>query len=144
MTTVAFHFGLPDKLHYACRLVRKALAHDSTLILTAEPELLQRLDLALWTFEAGEFLPHCLLPANAALLAASPVLLSAQPEAAPQRQLLVNLGAALPQGFAAFERVFELVSLEPADRQAARQRWRQYQAQGCTITQHDVSQKGNP
>ena len=58
MTEVAFHFNAPDKLAYACRLLRKASGAGARVAVTAEAELLQRLDTALWTFSALDFVAH--------------------------------------------------------------------------------------
>ena len=45
----------------------------------------------------------------------------------------------MPNGFAQFERVYEVVSSDDeADRQLARQRWRAYTAQGYAIERRDL------
>ncbi len=59
MTRIDFHSNVPDKIGYACRLVRKARAADCRVILFAEDRAqLAALDQALWTFSELEFLPH--------------------------------------------------------------------------------------
>ena len=58
MTEVAFHFNAPQKLAYACRLLRKAAASGAKVVVTGEPQLLRELDVALWTFAPLEFVPH--------------------------------------------------------------------------------------
>jgi DNA polymerase-3 subunit chi len=142
MTEVAFHFNTPDKLGYACRLLRKAVAKGSKVVVTAEPALLRDLDLALWTFAPLEFIPHCRSEASApAVLAASPVVLAESPRAAPHQQVLVNLGAAVPDGFERFERLIEVVTGDEADRLQARQRWKHYAERGYSITRHDRAQE---
>ena len=59
MTEVMFHFNVPDKLGYACRLLRKAYGAGSKVGVVADESTLQPLDTALWSFSAVEFLPHC-------------------------------------------------------------------------------------
>ena len=59
MTEVAFHFNMPDKVAYACRLVRKASRAGTRVVVTGEPTLLRSLDTELWTFSPLEFIPHC-------------------------------------------------------------------------------------
>ena len=44
-------------------------------------------------------------------------------------------------GFEAFERLLEIVSDDPEDKQAARQRWRAYQGAGHTPHSHDLSRQ---
>ncbi|MEO8653844.1 MAG: DNA polymerase III subunit chi [Ramlibacter sp.] len=137
MTEVAFHFNAPDKLGYACRLLRKAVAKGSKVVVTGEAELLRDLDVALWTFAPLEFIPHCQAGSAPAVLAASPVVLADAPRAAPHHQVLVNLGRQVPDGFERFERLIEVVTADEADRLQARQRWKHYAERGYAITRHD-------
>ncbi len=140
MTEVAFHFNVPDKLAYACRLLRKATSAGSRVVVTGEPELLRRLDQALWTFSALEFIPHChVAAADAQVVAASPVVLAEAPRGTPHQEVLVNLGGPVPEGFERFERLIELVSQDEADRLQARTRWKHYADRGYAITRHDLA-----
>ena len=143
MTEVAFHFNAPDKVAYACRLLRKAVGSGAKLVVTGEPDLLRRLDVALWTFAPLEFVPHCHAGSEAAVLAASPVVLAEAVQGMPHQQVLVNLGAHVPEGFERFERLIEVVAQDDdADRQDARGRWKHYADRGYAITRHDLAQKG--
>ena len=143
MTEVAFHFGAADKLAYACRLLRKAAASGARLSVVADSATLTRLDAALWAVGATDFVSHCQAQAPAGMQARSAVLLTPQLGAPdPSRQVLVNLGAEVPDGFEDFARVIEVVSADEDDRQRGRQRWKQYSQQGYTITRHDLVAKG--
>jgi DNA polymerase III subunit chi len=130
MTGVEFHFNAPDKLAYACRLLRKAVGKGAKVVVTGEPGILRELDTALWTFSALEFVPHCHADAQPAMLAASPVVLADTPRTAPHQQVLVNLGNQVPEGFERFERLIEVVTQGEDDRQQARQRWKHYANRG--------------
>lgn len=144
MTEVAFHFNAPDKLAYACRLLRKAVAAGSRVVVTAPADALARLDALLWTFSQTDFIAHVRQPAEAGQLAASPVVLTEAPTPElPHHQVLLNLGPQLPAGFERFERVIEVVSLDEDDRQQARRRWKQYTDLGYTIVRHDLNLKGS-
>ena len=139
MTEVAFHFNAPDRLAYACRLLRKANAARALVTVTGEPDLMRELDGALWTFSALEFLPHChAASATPQVLAKSPVVLTESLAETPHHEVLVNLGVAVPRGFERFERLIEVVSQDPEDRQLARERWRHYADRGYAITRHDL------
>jgi DNA polymerase-3 subunit chi len=144
MTDVAFHFNAPDKLAYACRLLRKAVGSGAKVVVTAPPEVLDRLDVLLWTFSPGDFVPHARQPGEPRVLAASPVILSETVADTPHRQILLNLGPELPAGFEQFARLIEVVSLDEADRQQARGRWKQYTHLGYAITRHDLVLKETP
>ena len=141
MTEIAFHFNAPDKLAYSCRLLRKALGSGARVVVTASADTLQRLDHILWTFSPTEFVPHCYDTKDAAVLALSPVVLTATPAQAPHQQVLVNLGESVPAGFERFERLIEVVGINEDDRTQARQRWKQYADRGYTLQRHDLALK---
>jgi DNA polymerase-3 subunit chi len=142
MTEVSFHFNAPDKIGYACRLLRKAVGSGAKVVVTGGPELLGELDIALWAFSPLEFIAHSrVAPGNEAPLARSPVVLAGSPHEAPHQQVLVNLGEGLPEGFERFERLIEVVTGDGNDRQLARQRWKHYADRGYAITRHDLALK---
>lgn len=141
MTEVTFHFNVPDKVGYACRLVRKVRGAGLQVVVTGEPELLRALDAELWTASPVEFIPHCHIgTAEPAVVAASPVLLADTARGTPHQQVLVNLGGPVPEGFERFERLNELVSLEEEDRLQARRRWKHYADRGYAIKKHEVGE----
>lgn len=141
MTEIAFHFNAPDKLGYACRLLRKAFGTGARVVVTGEREMLEDLDVALWTFSPLEFVPHCHGARHGErVLARTPVVLADTPSAAPHRQVLVNLGAPVPEGFEGFERLIEVVSRDDQDRSLARRRWKHYADRGYAIVRHDLAE----
>ena len=141
MTEVAFHFNAPDRLSYACRLLRKAVSSGARVVVTGEGGLLRELDSTLWTFSPLEFVPHCHARAEPSVLAASPVVLAETVHDTPHHQVLVNLGGPVPDGFERFERLIEVVTLDDDDRQQARSRWKHYTDRGYAITRHDLALK---
>ncbi|MGH6648850.1 DNA polymerase III subunit chi [Aquabacterium sp.] len=142
---VEFHHGMPDKLAYACRLLRKAYRSGAGVLVTGDVSTLKALDRQLWVFDEQEFLPHVLaLPGQdmPERLHATPVWLAphgADAKVPGQRSILVNLGPEMPDQPERFERLFEIVSREPHDRQLGRQRWKQYEALGLQIQPHEVT-----
>jgi DNA polymerase-3 subunit chi len=137
---VAFHFNAPDKLAYACRLLRKAVGNGARVVVLGAPQDMTQLDTLLWSFAALEFVPHCRADAPAELLAHSPLVLASHLDVAlPHQEVLVNLGQTMPEGFDAFTRVIEVVSLDEADRQQARQRWKRYTELGYSLVRHDLN-----
>lgn len=141
MTEVAFHFNAPDRVAYACRLLRKAVSSGAKIVVTGLPETLRQLDTALWTFSPTDFVPHCHLESEAWIVAASPVILATSTESVPHQQVLLNLGHLVSDGFERFERVIELVGLDDENRQSARGRWKHYADRGYAITRHDLALK---
>lgn len=142
---VAFHLNVPAawpaRSTYLCRLLAKAHAAGARVWVVVAPHEVQALDQALWTLPADDFVPHVCADAPALLLSRSPIVL-ATPDVVPagERTVLVNGQAEWPtalDGGMTFERVIEIVSTEEADKAAARQRWRRYQALGLTPVAHD-------
>ena len=141
MTEVAFHFNVPDKLEYSCRLLRKAWGSGARVVVTGDTDMLSRLDQMLWTFSPLEFVPHCRLGAPATTVAATPVLLAGALDDCPHHEVLVNLGQQVPTGFERFERFIELVTLADEDRAAARGRWKHYTDRGYAMKRHDLARE---
>jgi DNA polymerase-3 subunit chi len=140
VTEVAFHFNAPEKLGYACRLLRKAAGSGARVVVTGEPGMLSELDVALWTFAPLEFVAHChAANAPAPVLAASPVVLTPSAREVPHHEVLVNLGSPVPEGFERFERLIEVVTGDEDDRRHARARWKHYADRGYAIVRHDLA-----
>jgi DNA polymerase-3 subunit chi len=141
MTEVQFHFNVPDRLVYACRLLRKALRSGSSGVAVSAPAAtLARLDRTLWTFEPGEFIPHIVVRDGVPLarLKRTPIWLVESAQWAAHHPVLVHLGEEAPEGFESFSRLVEIVSTEPDEREAARLRWKHYAARGYDIQKFEV------
>lgn len=146
MKVVDFHHGMDDKLAYACRLLRKAYRSGARVVVTADAATLRQLDRQLWVFDEQDFVPHVAVLEGQAWPArwhATPIWLTDGPSAAPSpRQVLVNLGATIPEGIDGFERFFEVVSTQPDDRAQGRQRWRRYESMGWQVKAHVAQEQG--
>lgn len=140
MTRIDFHSNVPDKIAYACRLARKARNANCQIVLLArDRQDLMTLDQALWTFAELEFLPHVM--AGDPLAVQTPIILTDRDDVdLPHHHVLVNLSAETPTHFARFERMFEIVSSDEADKAAGRARYRFYQQRGYPLT-HFVADK---
>ena len=139
MTDVTFHSGVSDKLAYACRLLRKAYRSNARVVVSGPAETLARLDKLLWVFDDLEFIPHVHARAGVMVprpLNRTPIWLVDPGVAPPHNEVLLQLGLEPSIDCEAFGRVIEVVSTEPADRDAARRRWRQYEARGHRIVHH--------
>jgi len=142
---IDFAFGAGDRLRAACQTARKRyLAGHRLVVYCGDGARLSAFDRMLWAFDDISFVPHVL--ATDPLAADTPVLLTAaDPQVARERTgatpetWLLNLDDDCPPNYDGFERLLEIVSDDPADRQAARQRWRAYQAAGHTLHSHDLS-----
>ena len=141
MTTIDFYFNATDRLQVACRLAAKAMADGKRMLVYApDAELAARVDKLMWTWPATGFVPHC--PAQDPLAAETPILISPTNEVPANCTLLVNLGADCPPHFASFERLFEIVGTDEAEKESGRARYKLYRSRGYAIANHDLAANG--
>jgi DNA polymerase-3 subunit chi len=142
MTEVEFHVNLPDRLQYACRLLRKAYRKGVRVAVTGSPSVLTEMDRQLWACEPEGFLPHVYLedkPVAVSKLQHSAVWLVSDASRATELPVLVNLGEQVCETFESFGRLIELVGDAEVDRDAGRLRWKQYVARGYTPRKHEAA-----
>jgi len=138
VTTVTFHFNVANRLDYVRRLARKEQAAGARSVVVADADTLEQLDSDLWLTATTDFLPHCRDMAPPRVRARSPLVLTSGVPSGPAADVLINLSDAIPQGVESFDRVIEVVGLDPQERSAARQRWRQYAAEKLELLQFDA------
>jgi DNA polymerase III subunit chi len=139
---IDFHFNVEHAVLHACKVVRKALSqHLSVLVFSRDAQRLSRLDSALWTFSALDFLPH--VYADSELADRTPVWLSLETGFQGERDMLVLFEDQLVSGFETwfgrFSRVIEIVSNEPSDRERARLRFKAYRERGFAPSAHEIA-----
>lgn len=144
MARVDFAFGATDRLQMACEVAHKHyLAGRRMLVYSQDERRLARFDGMLWGVEPTSFVPHVM--AQDPLADVTPIWLISSPPASWREKLepadtwLLNLDDACPPDAHAFKRILEIVSENDDDKQKARQRWRQYQADGHTLRAHQVA-----
>jgi len=143
MTSIDFHFNTPDRLEYACRLIRKivnagqANAAAPLVVFCQDEDRLQQFDDLLWQFSPTDFIPH--VRATDPLAKDTSVLLTADDARLPVHHLLLNLDDAPPPFFSRYVRLLEVVSLLDDDKLKARERFTFYRDRGYAMTRHDLS-----
>lgn len=143
MTEVSFYTGVPDRVDYACRLLRKAVLQAAKVTVCGPASQLDRLDKRLWAFEATEFVPHLRWSATQGRVLTpamqdTPVWLVEDIHSSPHHEVLLNLGDEQVPGFETFARVLEVVSTAESDASAGRERFKLYRAQGLSVKHHEV------
>jgi DNA polymerase-3 subunit chi len=130
----------PDaRLRWACRLAEQAAEQGSRVYLqTAGHADAQRLDELLWTYNDRSFLPHEIFSGGPASHARVMVLLGEAAAPPSHRQLVVNLTEAMLAELEHYERVAEIVDVDPERKRTARERYKQYRERGCTLESHNV------
>jgi DNA polymerase III subunit chi len=137
MHEVEFHTGVQDALHFACRLLRKAVRQGVRVQVTAPDEVLSGLDRLLWTFEERDFVPHVrVASASPAVTARTPIWLTSAALGADAPRILVNLDAEPPSNLVDLDRIIEIVSSDADEAARGRMRWRHYKGLGLAIRHH--------
>ena len=137
MTRIDFYSNAPDKLDLARLITSKAYRLGLKIMVhSPDANLLQALNQAWWEEPATGFLPHCRTTDEHAAL--TPVILGEEIGELPHTDVLVNLSQDTPSFFSRFERLIEIVTADPQDRDLARHRWKFYQQRGYTLTNHDM------
>jgi DNA polymerase-3 subunit chi len=110
------------------RLLEKVVAaNHRVLLLGNNRAVLQKLDVALWSYAPASFLPHALVDDNGPTdeAAAQPVLLATDPVNRNNADVLMCVGGALPDTAGDFARVLLLFDgNDAAALQRARQQWK--------------------
>ena len=140
MTQVFFYHGASDKIAAACALLSGAYAKKKPmLVFASDDEIANNLDRMLWTHSALSFIPHC--RADSPLASDTPIQITNSLERPFQLERLMNLSLQLPPDFSRFESLIEVVGQDESDRDAARDRVRQYKEHGCDVRYFDLSER---
>ncbi len=134
------------RLGYACRLTEKAYKLENRIHAHArDTAMASALDVLLWTFRQGSFVPHELLTPSSQQNAAStaPVTIGStdggEALPPPDADLLINLADEVPAFFGRYPRIAEIIDGSTAGREAGRARHRFYRDQGLEPETHEVT-----
>jgi DNA polymerase III subunit chi len=143
MTRVDFYVMSEEtadvRLRFACRLAEKAVEQGHRVyIQTAALADAQRLDELLWTFSDRSFLAHEIAGEGAPSHERVMVLVGNVDAPPSHRQLLINLTDHLPADLTAYERIAEIVDVDPERKRLSRERYKQYRERGCGLESHTL------
>jgi len=140
MAEVSFYIlpseSTQERYLFACKLIEKAYRSGHfCYVLTDSADQSQRIDDLLWTFRAGSFIPH--QPYTGKLPDFEKVILIGS-LAAPEhwQKTLFNLSSHFPDIGPQTERILEILDNSETSKAAGRERYRQYQQSGMTVTTH--------
>jgi DNA polymerase-3 subunit chi len=141
VTRITFYFNAPDKLEVARKLAAKAfLSGQQALVYTSDPAQAQAADQGFWCAQQLSFLPH--VRCGHPLASETPVLIGDNPDNLQHADVLINLDQEAPPFFGRFERLLEIVTPDPADRERARERYRYFKERGYALETHDLGAGG--
>lgn len=125
--------SLDERLNFAVRLTEKAWQQNcSVVLLAADSATAELLDTQLWQFKPESFIPHSRMDVDA------PVVISTNPDLLPLRDLLINLGPALPREVERFQRLAEVVIQIPEVLEPTRLRYSRYREMGYSVNTHKL------
>ncbi len=129
------------KLNFACKVVQKAFNQDLKVYLqTDRSDQSRDLDKLLWTFSQNSFIPHKLAEDPSRNWDHYPVQIGnvALSNENPQADILIALTNAVPESYEKFNRVIDLITNDPADKLAGRERYRVYRDAGIEPNTHNI------
>lgn len=139
MSRVDFYI-LPDGTsidRFACSIASKAWSKGNRVhIHTQSEEMTSAMDKLLWTFRDISFVPHEIFDGNSN--DETPVTIGFGNSFPETSQVMINLGNEIPDFANSFDRVIEIVGGNEANKQNARQRYRQYKENDCEIHDHKI------
>lgn len=141
MTQVDFHILSSDGLDilylHACRLAEKAWRNGHRVYLHCPNEAVSsHLDELLWGFRPDAFVSHSRLADNPR----DTVVIGHGEDPGQNHEVMINLDPSrIPEHFSRFERVFEVVGSDGAQKQNGREKWRFYQHRGYPLHKHDIA-----
>lgn len=131
------------RLRLACRLAERAWSEaQPVFVLAGSAEEARTFDNLLWTYRDRSFVPHAL--ADTPEAAAVRVRIGMDVARADPGGVLINLAAAVPEGFERFERILEPLDGDRERRQQGRDRFRYYRERGVTPQSHPVDANHEP
>lgn len=137
MTRIDFYQLNPERHRVdrvVCQLCQKAYENaQKTLLLTQNPEQSAHLDKQLWVFSDDSFVPHDIEPTSDF---ETPILIQETTPEDCERQLLINLSDKIPDNFAQYERIIELVTED--NKQQARKHYSFYKERGYPLNHHNL------
>lgn len=126
------HRHQADKL--VCQLCQKAYENQQkTLLLTQSPEQTAHFDKQLWVFSEDSFVPH---DAEVDDNFETPILIQDTVKTDCERHLLINLAQQIPENFAQYQRIIELVTED--NKQQAREHYTFYKERGYPLNHHTL------
>ena len=142
MAEVSFYIlpseSTQERYLFACKLIEKAYRSACfCYVLTDNAEQSRQLDDLLWTFRAGSFIPHQIYTGELPDFE-KVILIGSLDAPAHWQKTVINLSAHCPEELDKIERILEILDNSAATKELGRNRYRQYQQSGISITTHKM------
>jgi len=125
MTNIDFYILQTDsdeqQLHFVCRLLDKAVRQGNRILVHTKSETMtSSLDALLWHFKPESYVPHGAIKV-AENPVDEPIAITHKADSQHHNDVLVNLSLELPQNFARFKRLAQVVNQSAPSLEASRQ-----------------------
>lgn len=123
---------------YICRLTEKVYKKNHRIyILTSTEHETRNLNDLLWTFKDISFIPHNIYEENP--ISSSPIQIgSSKEQPGNHNDVLINLTQDVPECYANFKYILEIVPNNTTARESSRNKYKFYQQQGCKLETHNI------
>lgn len=126
------------RLQFACKLADKALASGRRLhVLTGDRSECEMIDRLLWTYGDISFRPHAITDAGNTDY---PITLGCTADSLTGGSALLNLAPDVPDHYALFGQIAEIVDENPDIKIRGREHYRLYRSYGCDLQHHALGQ----
>jgi DNA polymerase-3 subunit chi len=124
---------------YICRLIEKVYKKNHRIyILTSTEHETRTLNDLLWTFKDISFIPHNIYEENPT--SPAPIQIgSSKEQPNNHNDILINLTLEVPNFYANFKHVLEIVPNNTTARESSRKKYKFYQQQGCKLETHNIA-----
>lgn len=139
MPTLDFYLLRDENcLGICCRLLEKAYQQQHQVwALLDDMALADTLNRQLWQFRDTSFIPHALATDQNA--SNSPIVIASDPTITPMHyDILFNVSQGIPDHFAKFNRIIEIVSANETAKAISRQHYQFYKDQQCQPKVHQL------
>ena len=121
----------------ACRLLEKAYQRGHRVFVFCDSkENAERLDELLWTYKEDSFIPHNLQGEGPE--PPPPVQIGYGAEPRGFNDILLNMSPTIPDYFARFQRVMEIVAADDTAKEISRNHYREYRSKQCALHTHNI------
>lgn len=125
------------RLTFTGRLVDKIYHKGHRIYIhLPSPDELRQLDDLLWTQREDSFLPHNIYGESATIV--PPIQLGCGIKPENHEDILINLTLEIPDFYAQFQRVLEVIPKDNAWQEKARNNYRLYRQRGCQLESHPI------
>ena len=144
MKQIDFHYHVPNRSLYACKLVKKVTGLQMSVVLfSSNVDFLKLVYDDLWRFEDMTFISHAW--ADSEYARDTNVLFATDLKKIKPHDVLILLDDNVPedwmQSFEKFNRIVDIVGTSEAELQTSRARFRLYKASGVALKAYDRSPK---